>query len=87
MAITHEDITELKKVFDDRYVLQSDCNERQEEIQKVLADDDKQIALILQEQKQMRKEQKNGFKFNNWLTAAILGALIIGFIGFYFFVS
>jgi hypothetical protein len=87
MPITHEDITELKKVFDDRYVLQSDCNERQEQIQKVLADDDKQIALILQEQKQMRKEQKNGFKFNNWLTAAILGALIVGFIGFYFFVS
>ena len=87
MPITHEDITELKKVFDDRYVLQSDCNERQEEIQKDFADDDKQIALILQEQKQMRKEQKNGFKFNNWLTAAILGALIVGFIGFYFFVS
>ena len=87
MPITHEDITELKKVFDDRYVLQSDCNERQEEIQKVLADDDKQIALILQEQKQMRKEQKDGFKFNNWLTAAILGALIVGFVGFYFFVS
>jgi hypothetical protein len=87
MPITHEDITELKKVFDDRYVLQSDCNERQEQIQKVLADDDKQIALILQEQKQMRKEQKNGFKFNNWLTAAILGALIVGFVGFYFFVS
>lgn len=87
MALTHEDIQELKKVFDDRYVLQSDCSERQDEIQKVLADDDKQIALILQEQKQMRKEQKNGFKFNNWLTAAILGALIVGFIGFYFFVS
>ena len=87
MALTHEDIQELKKVFDDRYVLQSDCNERQEDIQKVLADDDKQIALILQEQKQMRKEQKNGFKFNNWLTAAILGALIVGFVGFYFFVS
>ena len=87
MPITHEDITELKRVFDDRYVLQSDCNERQEEIQKVLADDDKQIALILQEQKQMRKEQKDGFKFNNWLTAAILGALIVGFVGCYFFVS
>ena len=87
MALTHEDIQELKKVFDDRYVLQSACNERQEEIQKVLSDDDKQIALILQEQKQMRKEQKNGFKFNNWLTAAILGALIVGFVGFYFFFS
>ena len=85
--IDHNDIMELKKVFDDRYVLQSDCNERQEGINKKLANDDKRIDLILAEQKQMRQETKNGLKFNNWLTMAILGALIAGFVGFYFFFS
>lgn len=85
--IDHNDIMELKKVFDDRYVLQSDCNERQEGINKKLANDDKRIDLILAEQKQMRQETKSGLKFNNWLTMAILGALIAGFVGFYFFFS
>ena len=46
MAITHEDITELKKVFDDRYVLQSDCNEKQEAVNKKFAKDDKRIEII-----------------------------------------
>lgn len=94
MALDHNDIMELKKVFDDRYVLQSDCNEKQDKINErfaitdmKFASDDKRIDLILLEQKQMRKEQKGGFKFNNWLTAGILGALIIGFIGFYFFIA
>ncbi len=87
MALTHEDIQELKKVFDDRYVLKTACNESQEGIKKVLADDDKQIALILQEQKQMRKETKSGLKFNNWLTAAVLGAIIAAVIAFYLFAT
>lgn len=85
MPITHEDITELKKVFDDRYVLQSDCNEKQEQVNRKFANDDKRIDLILAEQKQMRQETKNGLKFNNWLTAAVLGAIIVAFVGFYFF--
>lgn len=85
MAVTHEDITELKKVFDDRYVLQSDCNEKQSNINNKLANDDKRIDLILAEQKQMRRETKSGLKFNNWLTAAVLGAIIVAFVGFYFF--
>ena len=58
MAITHEDIQELKKVFDDRYVLQSDCNEIQDGFNKKFANDDKRIDLILAEQKQMRSETK-----------------------------
>lgn len=85
MALDHEDIMELKKVFDDRYVLQSDCNEKQEKINGKLANDDKRIDLILAEQKQMRKETKSGLKFNNWLTTAVLGAIIAGLVGFYFF--
>ena len=87
MAVTHEDIQELKKVFDDRYVLQSDCNEKQEQVNKKLANDDKRIDLVLVEVKQSREENRKGLKFNNWLTAAILGALVVGFFGFYFFVA
>ena len=83
--ITHEDITELKRVFDDRYVLQSDCKEKQSNINNKFANDDKRIDLILAEQKQMRRETKSGLKFNNWLTAAVLGAIIVALIGFYFF--
>lgn len=46
MSIEHEDITELKKVFDDRYVLQADCSERQEGINKKFANDDKRIEKL-----------------------------------------
>ena len=82
--ITREDLETIIKHFDDRYVLQSDCSEKQEKIKEVLADDDKQIALILQEQKQMRKETKSGLKFNNWLTSAVLGAIVTAVVAFYF---
>ena len=87
MAITHEDIQELKRVFDDRYVLQSDCNEKQEQITKKLASDDKRIDLLILKVEQARDENRKGLKLNNWLSAAILGALIVGFVGFYFFFS
>jgi hypothetical protein len=87
VALNHEDIMELKRVFDDRYVLQSDCNEKQENINKKFANDDKRIDLILAEQKQMRKETKSGLKFNNWLTTAVLGAIVVAVIGFYFFAT
>lgn len=46
MAITHEDIQEIKKVLDDRYVLQSDCDETQEKMNKKFANDDKRIDLL-----------------------------------------
>lgn len=82
--ITHEDITELKKEFDDRYVLQSDCDTTQQKINSRFANDDKRIDLILFEQKQTRKETKNGLKFNNWLTTAILGVIITGVVTFLF---
>ena len=84
MALTHEDIQEIKRVLDDRYVLQSDCNEIQEGVNKKFANDHEQIALILAEQKAMRTETKNGLKFNNWLTIAVLGCLIVGIVGFLF---
>ena len=39
MAITHEDITELKKVFDDRYVQIADCDSVQEKFNEKFAKD------------------------------------------------
>lgn len=77
-------ITYLQNIFDDRYVLKDACNERQEQVSKKLANDDKRIDLILAEQKQMRNETKSGLKFNNWLTTAVLGAIVAAVIAFYF---
>ena len=55
MAVTHEDITELKKVFDDRYVLQSDCSEIQEGFNNKFANDNADIKLLQQGQSQNNK--------------------------------
>lgn len=63
--ITHEDIQELKKVFDDRYVLQSDCDETQAAVNKKFANDDKRIELLVKQQ-----------VINNWLTGAIASGII-----------
>ena len=72
MAITHEDIQVLKKEFDDRYVLQSDCDATQQNINHKLANDDKRIDLILLKQEEGNKDIKK----NNWLTTATLGVII-----------
>lgn len=85
MPLTREDFTEIKNELDDRYVLKSECTDKQESVNKKFANDDKRIDLILLEQKQMRQETKSGLKFNNWLTSAVLGAIIVAFVGFYFF--
>lgn len=65
MAVTHEDITELKRVFDDRYVRIDDCNDTQERMNKKLSNDDKRIELLINQQ-----------EINNWLTLAIAGGII-----------
>lgn len=70
--ITHEDIMELKKVFDDRYVMQDTCNERQERINKKFANDDKRIDILIRQQELNNKQQK----LNNWLTSAIAAGII-----------
>ena len=54
MALDHNDITELKRVFDDRYVLQLDCNNKQEDVNDKFAKDDTRIKLF--EQKMMSWE-------------------------------
>ena len=65
MPINHEDIQELKKVFDDRYVLQSDCDAIQQKINNKFANDDKRIELLIHQQ-----------TINNWLTGAIASGII-----------
>lgn len=46
MAITHEDMKEIKKELDDRYVLQTVCDDIQRETNKKFANDDKRIDLL-----------------------------------------
>lgn len=68
--LDHDDIMELKKVFDDRYVLQSDCNEKQEIVNKKFSKDDKRIELLMHD-----------FKVIKWLittvAASSIGALVV----------
>ena len=65
MAITHEDITELKRVFDDRYVMIEDCKDTQKQVNNKFSNDDKRIELLINQQ-----------KINNWLTLAIASGII-----------
>lgn len=91
VALEHSEIQALKAEFlaeaDERYVKIEDCNEKQEKVNAKFANDDKRIDLILAEQRQMRAETKNGLKFNNWLTAAVLGAIVVAIVAFYFFAA
>lgn len=80
MAITHEDMQEIKKILDDRYVQIVDCDSKQNDINKKFANDDKRIDLILHKQ----EIGNNAIKKNNWLTTTILGILIAGVIGYIF---
>lgn len=70
--ITHDDITELKKVFDDRYVMQSDCTEKQEQVNKKFANDDKRIEIIAHDFGTIKKLM--------WTVAsASIGSLVVAF--------
>ena len=46
MSLTREDFTDIKNELDDRYVLQSDCNDKQDAVNKKFSSDDKRIAII-----------------------------------------
>lgn len=46
MALTHEDIQTLKAEFDDRYVLQSDCDNVQKNMNDKFSKDDKKLAVL-----------------------------------------
>ena len=49
MALSMEDMNFIKKELDDRYVMKSDCSDRQEAVNKKFANDDKRIELIAQD--------------------------------------
>ena len=42
----HEDIKELQETFDERYVQQKACSEKQEDINRRFSEDDKRLALL-----------------------------------------
>lgn len=75
--LTRDDFKEIKKELDDRYVLQSDCNDKQETVNKKLANDDKRIDKLLD-------------KFNTvskllWVIASsVIGALVLELFGLIF---
>ena len=72
MAITHEDREELKQLFDDRYVLQSDCNETKAQNGKRFANDDKRIEIISHDFGVIKKLM--------WAVAtASIGSLVVAF--------
>jgi hypothetical protein len=73
VAVTHEDIQELKTVFDDRYVLQSDCATTQENVSKKLANDDKRIDKLF--------DRLNLWNKLLWaIASASIGALVVSFL-------
>lgn len=73
MSVTHEDIQELKTVFDDRYVLQSDCATTQENVSKKLANDDKRIDKLF--------DRLNLWNKLLWaIASASIGALVVSFL-------
>ena len=75
--LTRDDFKEIKKELDDRYVLQSDCNDKQEAVNKKFANDDKRIDKLLD-------------KFNTvskllWVIASsVIGALVLELLGLIF---
>lgn len=80
MALTHEDIQEIKKILDDRYVQIVDCDNKQTDINKKFANDDKRLDRI----ELLQEEGNKKIDKNNWLTTTILGIIIAGVIGYIF---
>lgn len=76
MALTHEEITAIKKEViaecKNIFVQIDDCNTTQAENNKRFANDDKRIDRILLLQENTTKSLQK----NNWLTTAILSVII-----------
>lgn len=71
--IDKNDILELQSILDDRYVLQSDCNEKQVEVSKKFADDDKRIDKLI--------DRLNLWNKLLWsIASASIGALVVSFL-------
>ena len=75
--LTRDDFKEIKKELDDRYVLQSDCNDKQENVNKKLANDDKRIDKLL--------DRFNTVSKLLWVIASsVIGAVILELLGLIF---
>lgn len=73
VALEHDDFTEIKRVLDDRYVLQSDCNDRQESVSKKFANDDKRIDKLI--------DRMDLWNKLFWVIASSsIGALVVSFL-------
>lgn len=73
MAITHEDIQLMKAEFDDRYVMQSDCNEIQSQNSNKFANDDKRI--------EKQEEFIAGLKKFGWaIISVLIGEVVISLL-------
>ena len=74
MPLNKEDILEIQTILDDRYVLQSDCNDKQNANNERFADDDKRIEKLID-------------RFNTWdkllwtIATASIGALVAELFG------
>lgn len=77
MALTHEDMQEIKKILDDRYVQIVDCDSKQNDINKKFANDDKRIDRIMY----LQEDTNNKLTKNNWLTITILGIILASVLG------
>lgn len=70
MAISREDMNEIKVELDDRYVLQNYCNDRQQKVNDHFAYDDKRIEATA--------STVNSIKKVAWLIAsAVCGEIVI----------
>lgn len=69
MTLDATTLSEIKNVLDDRYVLQGECHDRQEEVSSELAKEDKRIEVI-----------SHDFKIIKWLVTTVaassIGALV-----------
>lgn len=75
MAMNMDDIVELETIFDGRYVMQSDCNERQELVNTRFAKDDKRIEII--------QHDFSVIKRLMWaIASASIGSLVTAFLEF-----
>ena len=77
MAISHEDMQEIKKILDDRYVQIVDCDTTQNEMNKKFANDDKRIDRIMY----LQEDTNSKLTKNNWLTITILGVILTAVLG------
>ena len=75
MALTHEDMQEIKKILDDRYVQITNCDTTQVKMNQKFANDDKRIDRMMY----LQEDTNSKLTKNNWLTTTIL-TVIIGIV-------